>query len=54
MQSGAIAEGRTLYVDLNKNNLTHFSTNFKFEGFFWIFPRATENAVASHMQRVGL
>jgi len=44
----------TLYlaqaIQWNKCNLTRFSKNFKFEVFFWIIPRATENAVAGHMQ----
>jgi len=28
-------------IQWNKCNLTHFSTNFKFEDFFWTLSRAT-------------
>jgi len=48
----------TLYlgqaIQWNKCNLTRFSTNFKFEVFFWMIPQAAENAVAGHMQTAGL
>jgi len=37
-------------IQWNKCNLTRFSTNLKFEDFFWMVPQATENAVAGHMQ----
>jgi len=47
----------TLYpaqaIQRNECNLTRFSTNFKFKDYFWIVPRAAENAVAGHMQRAG-
>jgi len=41
-------------IQWDKCNLTRFSTNFRFEDFSWMIPRATENAVAGHMQPVGL
>jgi len=48
----------TLYpaeaIQWNKCNLTRFSTNFKFEVFFWMLLRATENGWAGHMQPSGL
>ena len=48
----------TLYpaqgIQWNRRNLTRFSTNFKFEVFFWMISQAAENAVAGHTQPVGL
>jgi len=41
-------------VQWNKCNLTRFSTNFKFDVFFWMLPRATENGRAGHMQPTGM
>ena len=39
---------------VKKYNLVRFSTNFKFEDFFWVLSGATENAVAGHTQSAGL
>jgi len=41
-------------IQWDKCNLGRFPTNFKFEGFSGMLPRATENAVASHMRPAGL
>jgi len=36
-------------IQWDKQNLTHFSSNFRFEDFSWTIPQAAENAVASNM-----
>jgi len=41
-------------IQWDKRNLTRFSTNFIFEDFSWMLPRATENAVEDHMLLAGL
>jgi len=41
-------------IQWDKCNLTRFSTNFRFEAFSWMFPRAPENVVADHMRPAGL
>jgi len=41
-------------IQWDKCNLTRFSTNFRFEDFSWMLPRAIENAVAGHMRPTGL
>jgi len=49
--------GNTFYpsqeIQWDKYNLTHFSTNCRFEDLSWIVPRATENAVVGHMWPTG-
>jgi len=37
-----------------KCNLTCFSTNFRFEDFSWMLPRAAEYAVACHTRSARL
>jgi len=41
-------------IQWDKCNLSRFSTNFRFEDFSWMRPRATENAVAGHMRPMSL
>jgi len=41
-------------IQWDKCNLTRFSTNFRFEDFSWMLPRATENAAPGHMRLTGL
>jgi len=41
-------------IQSDKCNLVRFSTNFRFEDFSWMGPRATENALADHMRPTGL
>jgi len=48
----------TLYpaqaIQWDKCNLKPFSTNFRFEDFSCMLPRAIEKAVAGHMRPAGL
>jgi len=44
----------TQIIHWDKCNLTHFSTNFRFEDFSLILPRAGENSVAGYMLPAGL
>jgi len=39
---------------LSKCDLTCFSTNIRFEDFYWMLPRSTEKTVAGHMRPAGL
>jgi len=41
-------------IQWDKCSLTRFSTNFRFEGFSWMLPRATENAEEGHMRPAAL
>jgi len=41
-------------IQWDKCNLTRFPTNFRFEDFIWMLPRAIENTVVGHMRPVGL
>jgi len=44
----------TQAIQWDKCNLTRISTNFRFDDFSWMLPRATENALAGHMHPAAL